>query len=92
MRRGARHPLLLACAALLAVFRASDNTKTLRTGVVWLAWLVCAVGTVFTAVMPMMTVYGGDGQEFLLWSHRLFAIAFVLVSGLVCRCRRRRRR
>jgi hypothetical protein len=47
---------------------------------------------VFTAVMPMMTVYGGDGQETLLWSHRLFALAFAAVSALVCRscCRRRR--
>jgi len=40
--------------------------------------------------MPMMTVYGGDGQEILLWSHRLVALAFVAVSGLICwSCRRK---
>ena len=83
---------LAACAALLAIFRAFDRTKTLGSGIFWLAWLVCAVGTVFTAVMPMMTVYGGEGQELLLWSHRLFALAFAGVSALVCRsccCARR---
>ncbi len=83
---------LAGCAALLAVFRAFDRTKKLGQGIFWLFWLVCAVGTVFTAVMPMMTVYGGDGQEFLLWGHRLFALAFAVVSGLVCRCCCRRRR
>ena len=83
---------LAACAALLAIFRAFDRTKTLCSGIIWLAWLVCAVGTVFTAVMPMMTVAGGEGQEFLLWSHRLFALAFAGVSALVCRgcCRKGR--
>ena len=75
---------LAGCVALIAVFRAADRTKTLGQGVLWVAWIVCAVGTVFTAVMPMMTVYGGDGQEILLWSHRLAALAFVAVSGLVC--------
>ena len=60
--------------------------------VLWLLWLVCAVGTVFTAVMPMMTVYGELGQEVLLWSHRLAAFAFAGVSALVCWscCRRKR--
>ena len=82
---------LAACAALLALFRAADRTKKFGQGILWLLWLVCAVGTVFTAVMPMMTVAGGDGQEFLLWSHRLVALAFAAVSALVCRscCRRR---
>ena len=83
---------LAGCTALLAIFRAFDRTKTLGSGIFWLAWLVCAVGTVFTAVMPMMTVYGGEGQELLLWSHRLVALAFAGVSALVCRsccCARR---
>ena len=83
---------LAGSAALLAVFRAFDRTKKLGQGIFWLFWLVCAVGTVFTAVMPMMTVYGGEGQELLLWSHRLFALAFAGVSALVCRsccCARR---
>ena len=75
---------LAACAALIAIFRAADRTKTLFQGALWVAWVVCAVGTVFTAVMPMMTVYGGEGQELLLWSHRLVALAFVAVSGLIC--------
>ena len=83
---------LAACAAIIAVVRAAERTAKFGMSLIWLAWLVCAVGTVFTAVMPMMTVAGGDGQEFLLWSHRLVALAFAAVSCLVCRscCRRRR--
>ena len=83
---------LAACAALLALFRAADRTKKFGQGILWLLWLVCAVGTVFTAVMPMMTVYGELGQEFLLWSHRLAAFAFAGISTLVCWscCRRKR--
>jgi len=82
---------LAACAAIIAVVRAADRTAKFGMSLIWLAWLVCAVGTVFTAVMPMMTVAGGDGQVFLLWSHRLVALAFVAVSCLVCRscCRKR---
>ena len=83
---------LAGCTALLALFRAADRTKKFGQGILWLLWLVCAVGTVFTAVMPMMTVYGELGQEVLLWSHRLSAFAFAGVSLLVCWscCRRRR--
>ena len=83
---------LAACAALLALFRAADRTKKFGQGILWLLWLVCAVGTVFTAVMPMMTVYGELGQEVLLWSHRLSAFAFAGVSLLVCWscCRRKK--
>lgn len=75
---------LAASAAIIAVFRAADRTKKLGQGGLWLLWIVSAVGTVFTAVMPMMTVYGGQEQAVLLWSHRLAALAFAAVSGIVC--------
>jgi heme A synthase len=39
---------------------------------------------VFTAVMPMMSVFGSAGQEFLLWAHRLTALTFVLISAVAC--------
>ena len=83
---------LAGCVALIAIFRAADRTKKFGQGILWLAWLVCAAGTVFTAVMPMMTVYGELGQEVLLWSHRLCAFAFAGVSMLVCWscCRRKK--
>ena len=47
-------------------------------------WVLFAAGTVFTAVMPMMTVFGSHGQEILLWSHRCVSISFAVVSGLIC--------
>jgi heme A synthase len=51
---------------------------------VWTVWLLFAAGTVFTAVMPMMSVFGSAGQEFLLWAHRLTALTFVLISAVAC--------
>jgi hypothetical protein len=47
-------------------------------------WVLFAAGTVFTAVMPMMTVFGMEGQHFLLWSHRCVALSFTALSGLLC--------
>ncbi|MBQ6011307.1 MAG: hypothetical protein IJL17_22445 [Kiritimatiellae bacterium] len=81
-----------ACIVLIAVSRAFEGARSLWKWILWLAWLACAVGTVFTAVMPMMTVYGEVGQEVLLWSHRLCAFAFAGVSGLMCwsGCRKKR--
>ena len=79
---------LAACVAIIAVVRAADRTGKFAMSLAWLAWLLCATGTVFTAVMPMMTVYGGGEQAVLLWSHRICGLAFAAVSAFVCRlCR-----
>lgn len=55
-----------------------------RSGAIRLAWLVLAAATVFTAVMPMMTVFGSEGQLFLLWAHRLSSFAFAAASFAAC--------
>lgn len=72
------------CAVILMALRATERTKTLLPGAAWLFWVVFAAGTVFTAVMPMMTVFGSHGQEILLWSHRCVALSFTAVGCLVC--------
>jgi len=54
------------------------------TGVLRVLWLVLGAATVFTAVMPMMTVFGSEGQLFLLWAHRLSSFAFAAVSLAAC--------
>ncbi len=76
------------CAAsvvLIAAMRASERTeRCLWTSVAWAFWGVFAAGTVFTAVMPMMTVFGSHGQEILLWSHRCVALCLGAVSCLIC--------
>ncbi len=83
---------LAVSAALIAGMRAAERTeRTLALACAWAAWTFFAAATVFTAVMPMMTVFGSHGQDVLLWSHRLAALAFAALSALVCAlcCRER---
>ena len=75
---------LAAAVAVMAVLRHGDRTACPVSAVAWTFWLVLAAATVFTAVMPMMSVFGSDGQEFLLWAHRICALSFVAVSFAVC--------
>ncbi|MBR4652202.1 MAG: hypothetical protein IKO72_02470 [Kiritimatiellae bacterium] len=75
---------LAASLALLAFFRQHVRTERTLPAVVWAVWVLFAAGTVFTAVMPMMTVFGMEGQHFLLWSHRCVALTFTVLSGLLC--------
>ena len=83
---------MVAAVVVMAILRHGERTAGVMQPLLWAAWLVLAAATVFTAVMPMMTVFGGRGQEFLLWSHRLAALAFVAVSLMVCVVAARRRR
>ena len=76
--------VLAACLVLLAAFRHHLFTGCAFAASVWTLWTVLAAATVFTAVMPMMTVFGSEGQVFLLWSHRLAALAFAAVSAALC--------
>ena len=78
------------CAVLLMALRAKERTDKLWSGVAWAFWTVFAAGTVFTAVMPMMTVFGSHGQEILLWSHRCVALCFACASCVVCQLLRKR--
>ena len=81
-----------ACVAILLFFRLRERTTRPALGFVWLLWTLFAAGVVFTAVMPMMTVYGAHGQAMLLWSHRCLSLSFFAISCLVCWlcCRKRR--
>ena len=80
------------CTVLIMTLRAAERTKWRWCAVAWMFWVVFASGTVFTAVMPMMTVFGSHGQHILLWSHRCVAMSFAAVSCLVCLILLRRRR
>jgi len=73
------------CAALVMLFRAWERTEKPVSAVLWALWTLLAAATVFTAVMPMMTVFGAQGQELLLWCHRGAALAFTAVGGVLCR-------
>ena len=80
-----------ACVLLLLFIRLKERTLKILPGLVWLLWTAFAAGVVFTAVMPMMTVYGGEGQGLLLWSHRCVSLCFFALSCMVCWlcCRKR---
>ena len=75
---------LAAAVVVLAVLRHGERTARPVSAALWTLWLILAAGTVFTAVMPMMAVFGSEGQAFLLWSHRLSALTFTAVSLAVC--------
>lgn len=72
----------LFAVALLALiwFR---GAKRLRSGRAfwWMIALVLAVLVVFTAVAPMMTIFGAEWQHTLLWAHRCTAFCFLAVAG-----------
>ena len=75
---------LAAAVAVMAVLRHGEHLECPVAMGGWMVWLVLAAATVFTAVMPMMSVFGSDGQEFLLWAHRIVALVFVAVSVVLC--------
>ena len=50
----------------------------------WCVWIILAAATVFSAVMPMMTVFGSSGQLFLLWTHRISSFCLAVVSLTIC--------
>ena len=50
----------------------------------YLAMALFGAATVFTAVMPMMTVFGDAGQRFLLASHRCCACCCAVALALLC--------
>ncbi len=83
---------MVGAVALIAVFRHGERTSGAALAALWAAWLAFAACTVFTAVMAMMAVFGTRGQEFLLWSHRFTALAFVAISLAVCLVARRLRK
>jgi len=76
--------VLAGAVAAMAVLRHGERTRGVASSVIWSLWLVFAAGTVFTAVMPMMAVFGSQGQTFLLWSHRCTALTFTALSLAVC--------
>jgi hypothetical protein len=75
---------LAAAVAVMSVLRHGDHAECAVSMAGWMVWLLLAAATIFTAVMPMMSVFGSDGQEFLLWAHRICALIFVAVSFAVC--------
>ncbi len=80
-----------ACVLIMLFFRLKERTLKMLPGLVWMLWTAFAAGVVFTAVMPMMTVYGGEGQVLLLWSHRCVSLCFFALSCMICWlcCRKR---
>ena len=84
--------VLAGAIAVMAVLRHGERMDRHVSSALWVLWLLFAAATVFTAVMPMMAVFGSEGQAFLLWSHRLAALAFAAVSLAVCVVAVRRRR
>lgn len=72
----------LFCAALLALiwFRGKNRLATKRS-FWWMLAMTLAVLVVFTAVAPMMTIFGSGWQKTLLQAHRCSTFCFLAVSA-----------
>ena len=72
-----------ACAVFgLAALRGDVQAR--RAPLVYAAAAVLAAGTLVTAVMPMMTVFGDQGQHFLLAAHRCCAFTCAALCAVLC--------
>ena len=71
----------LFCAALLALiwFRGKNRLASKRS-FWWMLAMTLAVLVVFTAVAPMMTIFGDGWQKVLLQAHRCSTFCFLAVS------------
>ncbi|MBO7166562.1 MAG: hypothetical protein J6V88_03450 [Kiritimatiellae bacterium] len=76
--------IFAACVPVLAMFSTNPNEECICKAGNWSIWCILAAVVLFSAVMPMMTVFGGVDQLALLWLHRISSLAFVFASIMVC--------
>jgi hypothetical protein len=68
------------CLLTLLWTRGAARLAIPRKSMLWLAMLILAVVVIFSAVAPMMTIFGSEWQLALLWTHRLSSVAFLVVG------------
>ena len=74
--------LFAVCLLALIWTRGADRLARPKKSLWWMILLVLAVLVVFTAVAPMMTIFGTGWQKVLLQAHRCATVCF-LVVGLI---------
>ena len=70
--------------AVTCLFALRGGERAAKHPWLYLALTLFGAATLFTAVMPMMSVFGDAGQRFLLASHRCCAFCCAFVLALLC--------
>jgi hypothetical protein len=81
--------LLAVSLPIVAIIPEEGRLDCHCRNAIWCIWIILAGIVVFSAVMPMMTVFGSDGQLFLLWTHRIASFALAIFSLMICASRKR---
>jgi hypothetical protein len=76
--------LLAVTVPVIAIIPEPGRLDCHCRNALWCIWIVIAGIVIFSAVMPMMTVFGSTGQLFLLWTHRIASFALIIVSLMLC--------
>lgn len=72
--------LFTACLVVLMWLRGSRRLTNNRRNALWALVLMLGAVVIFSAVAPMMTLFGTEWQVIMLWTHRCSSFAFLAVS------------
>ena len=75
--------LFAACLLALIWTRGSERIANAKKSWLWMLLLTLAVVVIFTAVAPMMTIFGSGWQSILLQVHRYSTICFLVVGAWI---------
>ena len=84
MVAGGAFAFALVLFVVLPSSPAPHSTFDIQYSIFNIIFLVFAAAVLFTAVMPMMSVFGSVGQQFLLDAHRVSALGFILAAAVLC--------
>jgi hypothetical protein len=70
----------LALVALIWT-RGGERIANVKKNWLWMVMLALAAVVIFTAVAPMMTIFGSGWQHVLLQAHRYATICFLVVGA-----------
>lgn len=72
--------LFALCLLVLVWTRGAERIANLAKNWLWMLMLAIGAVVIFSAVAPMMTLFGSDWQEILLQTHRYSSICFLVVG------------
>ncbi len=72
--------LFALCLVVLIWTRGADRIARPKKSILWMLLTVLAVVVIFTAVAPMMTIFGSGWQAVLLTAHRWSTVCFLVVG------------
>ncbi len=74
--------LFSMCLMILIWTRGADRIARPGKSRLWMILLALAMVVIFTAVAPMMTLFGSEWQEILLQTHRYTSMCFLIMGAI----------